>query len=256
MYHLTPELRLVLEAMRRPSTSSIRAALLLGPPGCGKTAFTRYFADQVGGEYVYSLLHSWSDDQELFFGVDVAAVVSGDVDSVRQPGVLARAAEMSTKNTVVLCLDEVDKVQERTEYLLLDFLQSGRVPVRPGLQIQARIENLVVFATSNGERDLSDATMRRFRRVRMNPISRDVMVDIITASGIPRSVAVTTVKVADTEVSLQEIQNACHDMWQVAQSLDDCVIIASQWIRRDGKVARGEVAPIWGEIMAARKRKP
>ena len=136
-YHARREEALAVEgALRALGAGRVAALLCEGPAGCGKTCLAEALAELLGGGYIYHLLHSWSDDQELLVGVDVAAAVAGDAEHVRQPGVLARAAELSQTATreapAVLCLDEIDKVQEGTANLLLDFLQTGRVPVRPG----------------------------------------------------------------------------------------------------------------------------
>lgn len=154
--------------------------LLIGPPGVGKTREALEFADKSGSELVYHLLHQWSDADELFYGVNVVAAVAGDHENVKQEGVLSRVARLSMSGKVVLCLDEIDKTTEATEALLLDFLQYGRVPVAPGIQIQANLENIVVFITTNDMRPLTEALMRRCRRVFMPPLPVSQQEEIIS----------------------------------------------------------------------------
>lgn len=263
-YILRTQERLALNSLLRPS-SRIQVVLLEGPPGCGKTAFTEYAASRLDAAYLYSLLHSWSDDQELFSGIDVAAAVEGDAAKVRQPGILAVAAEKSQHGKVLVCLDEVDKVQERTEYLLLDFLQTGRVPVRPGEQVQANVGNLVVALTSNNSRPLSDAMMRRCRRVRMTPLSAEAICEIAAEiSGVSLGVvkllcrAAWAVSQADgVTITPQELSHLATDCFHVAENHDDCREFVAQWAARgvQGATAarKADLAAAWGEIKASRR---
>lgn len=264
-YELRAEEALAIRGMES-QREGCRVALLEGPPGCGKTSLAEFYADQRGARLVYALLHSWSDDQELCSGIDVAAAVEGDAARVRQPGVLAVAAEASQAGPVVLCLDEVDKVQERTENLLLDFLQTGRVPTQPGHHIQANLDNMVVFITSNATRELGDAFMRRCRRVRMQPLPATTIDTIVAGrTGVPRHIAKlarrAAIEVAQAEgnphLSLQEIQQFTSDCWYVAQSAAEVRVLLGQWAARTDKgaqaAARANLGKVWGEIVGAKR---
>jgi len=79
------------------------------------------------------------------------------------------AARLSHKGRVVLLLDEWDKTRPSADAFLLDFLQEGRI--RWGVKEKARLENLVVFLTSNGERELSEPLLRRLPVIGMKPHS-------------------------------------------------------------------------------------
>lgn len=263
-YIMRPEEESAVAAMLRPN-GGIRAALLEGPPGCGKTALAEHVARAQGGALIYHLLHSWSDDQELCCGIDVAAAVEGAADRVRQPGVLALAAERSQSELVVLCLDELDKTMERVDNLLLDFLQTGRVPVRPGLHVQANQDNLLVFLTSNGARDFSDALLRRVRRVRMRPLPVEMLDRLAQErSGAPAGVvrclrkAAFAVAEADGAVlSVQELAHLCTDAWNVAKSAADVREYLAQWAARGSAGAQAarscDIGPVWAEIVKARR---
>lgn len=254
MFKPTDQMLWVRDAVRNGIAAGSQAILCQGPPGCGKTAFSSWLAQELKAVYFYHLLHSWSDDQELFAGIDVAAAVTGDGERVRQAGVLALAAEASVKAPVVVCLDEIDKAPERTEYLLLDFLQTGRVPIRPGVHIQARRENLVCVLTSNDARPLSDPLLRRCRRFMMNPLPPTTVAQIISERlGVSLDLTKQIVRLAAPEVSLQEITNAVADCL-AAPSFAAAVFVASQWLRRDGsQIAKKNFAPAWGEIMKHRR---
>jgi MoxR-like ATPase len=207
---------------------------------------------------VYRLLHSWSDDQELFRGINVAAAVAGDAANVVEPGTLAVAAELSTSHPlVVVCLDEVDKAPERVEALLLDFLQSGRVPLSPGCQLQANLHSLLVFVTSNDQRPLTEAFLRRCRRVRMQPLPLDTEARLVSErsgvkAGVARLIAKTAAAVRALGKScpaLQEMTCCAQDL-AVCESAGDVKATLRGWLCKDAVefAAVDTMAPaIWGE---------
>lgn len=251
---------------------SARALLVTGAPGTGKTALAEAIAREHGGHFIYALLHSWSGADDLFAGVNVQAAVAGDAERVHQPGVLALAAEAShSHELVVVCLDELDKAPESVEALLLDWLQSGRVPVRPGEHLQTRLDRVLVVITSNGARPHTDALLRRCRRLRMQPMPAEIRVELAAArSGAPagvvrlidRACQLVAQAEGDEALSLQEIAHACAEAWVVASSADAVAETLRAWAARtdDGALAvdteevRRLVASIWGEIVAARRR--
>jgi len=244
------------------------ALLLEGPPGAGKTALGEAVARAWDWPCVYCLLHAWTDADELHVGVDVAAAVGGDAERVRQPGVLARAAALTYEHErVVLVLDEIDKSSERCEALLLDFLQSGRVPTRPGEHVQADLSRLLVLITSNGQRELSDALLRRVRRVAVEPLPVEQLDALaVERSGAPTGVVRLVSRACrelaaadDAVVSLQEIAHASREIWEIAESHDDVREILAAWGAR-GEAGRSAadrcrlVSAIWAEVVAARRR--
>jgi MoxR-like ATPase len=278
MEALKQELRRAGYEARRPELLAIcameqqadgaRVALLDGAPGTGKTALAQAYATARGADYIYTLLHAWSDDQEMFRGIDVAAAVAGDHARVHQPGVLAVAADATHRGPVVLCLDEIDKAPERVEGLLLDVLQTGRVPVRPGEHLSADLGNLVVMVTSNATRPLGDALLRRCRRVRMQPLAVALLDEIVAArTGISAGIVTIAGKAAravaagegNSALSMQEIAQVCQDSWTVAESCDDIREILAQLAARTARGVQAAMktphaAALWGEIQAHRRR--
>jgi MoxR-like ATPase len=164
----------------------VRAGLISGPPGVGKTALGRYLAHITNGEEMYFLAHHWVSEEDLFLRVDPAriAALAGGVEGVRleeayQPGVLLRAAISSQNSTVVLILDEWDKAPERVDALLLEFLQTGRIHGPFGEVWTAASERLFVVITTNGHRPLAEPLLRRVFRYEMPYLPPSVEADII-----------------------------------------------------------------------------
>lgn len=234
-----------------PKGQGMRVLLLQGPPGTGKTFISQAFAKITDAKYVYTLLHNWSDSSELHVGVDVQAAVAGEADNVRQPGTLAVAARKSLLGPTVLCLDEVDKSNEQTEALLLDFLQTGRVPIQPGKHVTADPENLIVFMTSNAMRPLSDALYRRARRLNVKPLPAKVVIDIVVKqTKIPTGLVATVEKTArmvgeslNVYISPQEISRCCSEIYGVAESHQDVLSIITGWTARDSSATKKKIDP-------------
>jgi MoxR-like ATPase len=236
-----------------------RALLLDGPQGCGKSALAAAVAAAHEAPLVVAQFHAWTDADELFVGVDVVAAVAGDAAAVRQDGVLAVAARLAEEHDlVVVLLDEVDKGSERAEVLLLDWLQSGRVPIRPGVHLRTQLARVLVVLTSNGARPLSDALLRRVRRVRMEPLPVDVQERILhERTGMPAGVVRLAWRAARAvggpELSLQEGERLLGEL-RFAESIADVRESLAGWAARDAAqnqtALRADVAALWGELLA------
>ncbi|GEM_PF-2151351 len=165
-------------------TGGVRAMLIEGLPGAGKSALGEYLAKALDSQLLFHLFHAWSDSDELFTGVDVVAAVAGEAENARLPGILAHVAKASRDATpdkpVIVVLDEIDKTPERVENLLLDVLQTGRVPLKPGVHDTIVLDNVVFLITSNGMRPLSDALSRRLRRLYMKPLPAGKVIELVT----------------------------------------------------------------------------
>lgn len=268
-YHFRREEELALKSMLLQRDGA-RVMLLEGQPGTGKTFLPECLAQKCELELVFDQFHAWTDSDQLFVGVDVSSAVAGDAANVRQDGVLAQVARLSAdaslERPIVLVLDEIDKAPERVEYLLLDWLQSGRVPVAPGVQLETKLSNVLVFITSNAVRQLGDALMRRVRRVRLQPLPVAVVDEIVNkATGAPGGVCKIARKAAydvaeseQTFCSPQELIRLVDELLSVCESVDDVRLSLAGWAAKTtagAEHARGsKFAPaLWSEVKKAQK---
>lgn len=179
----------------RVALATGRPLLLLGPPGCGKSSLAAFVARTMNWNYFEQVVTSRTRAQDLKWGFDAvrrlrdahanqlqkdaaayieprvlwwafqpeAAAQRGmtslpeDVEPVSPPGVL-RGKEHPT----VVLIDEIDKADPDVPNDLLVALGSQRFRVDDlgGLEVVAS-QRVLVFITSNNERSLPAAFLRR-----------------------------------------------------------------------------------------------
>ncbi|MEM1830190.1 MAG: MoxR family ATPase [Desulfurococcaceae archaeon] len=150
---------------------TVRAIMLRGPPGVGKTSLAEAISEIFGADFlVYQCTLGTSEDDLLYKLSPSERTVSG-IEVVK--GILPRALEKSKQKLVVVLLDEFDKTRPSADALLLDFLQNARVTVRLSNEEEVIVgnkENLIVFLTSNDEREFSEPLMRRLVTINLLPL--------------------------------------------------------------------------------------
>ena len=252
------------------SAGGSKTVILEGPPGVGKSALAEAVSKITNARFVPYQFHAWSDADELFVGVDVCAAVAGDAELVRQEGVLGKVARLSQESLVVLLLDEIDKAPERTEYLLLDWLQTGRVPIQPGVHLYTNLDRVMTFITSNGHRELSVATTRRAARVMMRPLPiKQQEILIRSKTGLDKGFIRTLWKAAravageekNDALSTQEGVRLAIATFLHAEKPDDINILLCQWAARTEKGREAirqnkfssQINAAWSELCRTRK---
>lgn len=176
-YIPSPEL---IEAVNLTIFLQKRPLLLKGEPGCGKTRLARAVADELGLPYKSWYIQSTTRAKDGFYTYDAIARLQdaqlahlddqkrskvNDPKNYIKPGPLGRAFENSlekSQRTVVL-IDEIDKADIDFPNDLLQALDEGRFPIQEtGEEIKANPKQPpIIFITSNDEKDLPDAFLRR-----------------------------------------------------------------------------------------------
>lgn len=170
-----------------------RPLLIKGEPGCGKTSVARAVADELDLPYEEWNIKSTSRARDgLYFYDNIARLrdaqlavretATGAPEPKRQYvrlGPLGRAFE-SHKPSVVL-IDEIDKADiDFPNDLLLELDRSTFEITETGERVAAR-HKPIVFITSNDERDLPDAFLRRCLFHYIQFPSKDRLIEIVNA---------------------------------------------------------------------------
>ncbi|HEY4239699.1 MAG TPA: MoxR family ATPase [Kofleriaceae bacterium] len=150
-----------------------RPLLLRGNPGCGKSTVAKDIALALDREYLSEVITSKTTATDLLWRFDAVGRLTdtkGGKAKPRseflEPGVLWRAFERGKRAAVVL-LDEIDKADPDVPNDLLVPIGEGKFRVadddrvKGELPLVERRRDVLVILTSNNERDLPPAFLRR-----------------------------------------------------------------------------------------------
>jgi len=157
-----------------------RAFIIYGPPGVGKTRLTHEIAKQWKANEVFIQCTLGMDENQLIYQYIPSSTSKSGIAVVH--GKLVEALVSSKKRRTVLVLDEWDKTNPRADAMLYDFLQNCRVSWITSEErdiIEGKPENLMVFLTSNKEREFSDPLNRRCITYAMRQFTEIEMLNIL-----------------------------------------------------------------------------
>lgn len=166
----------------------MKTIILTGPAGAGKTSLAEYIASQNGASLDYILCHEWVTSEDFTYSINIPTVAKTFANlNGNSPfylkGIIARTIEKSKTNKVVALVDELDKASTRIDALLLDFAQNCRVSDPEGNLVYGDSDNIILFVTSNRQRDLIDPLMRRGFKVELSPLPSSIEAELLADGG-------------------------------------------------------------------------
>ncbi|MEM1669072.1 MAG: MoxR family ATPase [Thermofilaceae archaeon] len=163
-------------------TEPVKGAFLLGPVGAGKSFLAESIAKVLNIPLFVKQITPQTRETEFFIGHTVDE--QGNV--VAYDGVLLQIAKFLENNPnklAVLLIDEIDKAPDYIDSFFLDFLQTGRIRYL-GKSYDVDLKRIIIFFTSNQNRPLSDALLRRLPSIYVEKPDITLMTEILKAKGI------------------------------------------------------------------------
>jgi MoxR-like ATPase len=179
-YECLPYLAIQVSLLLNTPFDRVRALLMEGPPGCGKSFMAKCLARITGADFMCMSCYEGMNTQHLIEQPSTLGLANamskkgGSKEKLVNLGILSRAYLKSQNQPVILLIDEIDKTEVGIDTFFLGPIQDGTVYLESRPPIDANVDNLLLVFTKNYVRQLNDALLRRVHPIEMTYLDSEM----------------------------------------------------------------------------------
>jgi len=191
----------IINAILNAPVTGVRAFFLRGPAGTGKTSLASLVGEFLNAKtFFFQCTVGTSEEDFIYKYLPDESTKSGFRLVL---GVLPQALKSSKRRKTVIIIDEIDKSRPQVDAFFLDFLQNARISLVLGdkkVTIEGKKENLVVFFTSNDEREFSEPFLRRIISLYLKPLPTELVYKLLLNQGFKEETAILLSQLYDDTI--------------------------------------------------------